>query len=64
MKSAAEISLVPVLTAAGGDVVLVSCPLLTINIMPVYLSRLSESSVLTDDLLKRERNGRRERGED
>lgn len=38
--------------------VLVSCLLLTINIVAGYLS---ESYVLTDDLLKRKRNG--ERGE-
>lgn len=56
MKSVAEISLAPELTVAGrgGDTVLVSCLLLTINMVT---GRLSESSVLTDDLLKRKRNG-------
>lgn len=65
---ATEITLVPVLT--GGEVqgrcggAVVACRLRTINIMAVCLMWLSESSMLTDDLLERERNGSRERKED
>lgn len=48
----------------GADAVLAACRLRTINIMAVCPMRLIESSMLTDDLLKREGHGSRERRED
>lgn len=61
MKWAAET--VAALRADVGLQCVCVCCLGAINIAPVSLTQLSESSMLTDDLFKRERNGRRGRRE-